>query len=226
MRTREALRAQARGHLPERLPEPSFVQRHLSPVAKVSDIQPAPKDTAGGLTAVFAANRPALHRFLIARRAAADEAEDILQELFLKIGKLTPGPIADPLAYLYRIADNLLLDLRRSQNRRNVRDRAWMDARHASSELDDRPSAEDRLIAQERLQLVQLALSRLPERTVFVLRRFRLDGVGQKQIAADLGISVSAVEKHLQRAYQVLIEARSELDADMSATRRPNVDGS
>lgn len=195
-------------------------------MTKVSEIQPAPKDITGGLSAVFAANRRALHRFLIARRAGAEEADDILQELFLKIGKLTPGPIADPLAYLYRIADNLLLDLRRSQNRRNVRERAWVDARHGSSELDDQPSAEERLIARERLQLVQKALSHLPERTMFVLRRFRLDGVGQRQIAADLGISVSAVEKHLQRAYQVLLDARSEIDADMSATRRPIDDGS
>jgi RNA polymerase sigma factor (sigma-70 family) len=204
---------------------PSFVKPYLSPAVKVSEIHSAPKDTTSGLSAVFAANRYALHRFLMARRARAEEAEDILQELFLKIGKLTPGPIADPLAYLYRIADNLLLDLRRSQTRRNVREQAWMAARHGSSELDDQPSAEDRLIAQERLRLVQLALSRLPERTVIVLRRFRLDGVGQKRIAAELGISVSAVEKHLQRAYRALLDARSELDAEIGATRRPIDEG-
>jgi FixJ family two-component response regulator len=36
----------------------------------------------------------------------------------------------------------------------------------------------------------------------------------QKQIAAELGISVSAVEKHLQKAYLTVVEARSQLDAD------------
>ena len=178
-----------------------------------------------GLAAVFEANRHALHRFLMARRALAEEAEDILQELFLRIGRAPSDPIADPLAYLYRIADNLLLDLRRSQSRRNVREAAWMAARHGASEIDDQPSAEERLIARERLVVVQRALSRLPERTVEILRRYRLDEVGQKQIAAELGISVSAVEKHLQRAYRALLEARAELDADLGAVRRPTNEG-
>jgi RNA polymerase sigma-70 factor (ECF subfamily) len=179
----------------------------------------------GGLAAVFEANRPALRRFLVARRARPDEADDILQELFLKIGKLPTGPIADPLAYLYRIADNLLLDLRRAQSRRNVREDAWTMARHGAGEIDDQPSAEDLLIARERLGLVQATLSRLPERTVTAFRRFRLDGIGQRQIAAELGISVSAVEKHLQRAYRTLLEARSELDAELPAARRPIDEG-
>lgn len=170
---------------------------------------------------MFEANRHALRRFLVARRALPEEAEDILQEVFLKIGKLPTGPIADPLAYLYRIADNLLLDLRRSQSRRTVREEAWTAARHGAGEIDDQPSAEDRLIARERLGVIQQALARLPERTVTAFRRFRLEGIGQKQIAAELGISVSAVEKHLQRAYRALLEARAELDAELPAARRP-----
>jgi RNA polymerase sigma factor (sigma-70 family) len=199
----------------------AFVTGHV----KVSEIHSASKDVTGGLAAVFEANRPALRRFLVARRARPDEADDILQELFLKIGKLPTGPIADPLAYLYRIADNLLLDLRRAQSRRNVREDAWTMARHGAGEIDDQPSAEDLLIARERLGLVQATLSRLPERTVTAFRRFRLDGIGQRQIAAELGISVSAVEKHLQRAYRTLLEARSELDAELPAARRPIDEG-
>ena len=100
-----------------------------------------------------------------------------------------------------------------------------MAARHGASEIDDQPSAEERLIARERLAVVQRALARLPERTVVILRRFRLDEIGQRQIAAELGISVSAVEKHLQRAYRALLEARAELDADFGTGRRPTGEG-
>jgi RNA polymerase sigma-70 factor (ECF subfamily) len=166
-----------------------------------------------------------LQRFLLARRATPEEAEDILQDLFLKLGKVRSGPIADPLAYLYRIADNLLLDIRRSHARRSVREQAWTAVRTGGGEIDDQPSAEDRLIGRERLDQVRRALSGLPDRTVLILRCFRLDGMPQKDIAADLGISVSAVEKHLQRAYRTLLEARVEPDADMVKRRRPTSEG-
>jgi len=192
---------------------------------KVIEIHSAPKQAASGLSAVFEANRRALTRFLSARGASPHESDDILQEVFLKLGKLPTGPIADPLAYLYRMADNLFLDARRSRNRRSAREEAWTAARRGISEIDDQPSAEDQLIARERLNLVQQALARLPERTLYIFRRFRLDEIGQRQIAAELGISVSAVEKHLQRAYRTLLEARSELDADVAAARRPMTEG-
>jgi RNA polymerase sigma factor (sigma-70 family) len=192
---------------------------------KVIEIHSAPNQTLSGLSAAFEANRHALNRFLRARGASPHEAEDILQEVFLKLGKRPTGPIADPLAYLYRMADNLLLDTHRSRSRRTAREEAWTVARPGSGEIDDRPSAEEQLIARERLNLVQQTLARLPERTLFIFRRFRLDEVGQRQIAAELGITVSAVEKHLQRAYRALLEARSELDADFAVARRPINEG-
>lgn len=192
---------------------------------KVIEIHSAPKQTTSGLSAVFEANRRALNRFLAARGASPHEVDDILQDVFLKLGKLPTGPIADPLAYLYRMADNLFLDARRSRNRRTAREEAWTGVRHGIGEIDDQPSAEDQLIARERLNLVQQALARLPERTLFIFRRFRLDEIGQRQIAAEVGITVSAVEKHLQRAYRTLVEARSELDADVAAVCRPINEG-
>jgi RNA polymerase sigma factor (sigma-70 family) len=207
--------------LPQRRPEPNSTG-DIAPALEVRKIHSVPTETTSGLSAVFEVNRPSLHRFLIARRAQPAEADDILQELFLKIGRLPTGPIADPLAYLYRMADNLYLDMLRSQSRRSVREEAWMAARHGTGDSDGQPTAEDQLIARERLVLVQRALRRLPERTVLIFRRYRLDGIAQRHIAAELGITVSAVEKHLQRAYRALIEARAEIDADSWPARRPS----
>jgi RNA polymerase sigma-70 factor (ECF subfamily) len=63
-----------------------------------------------GLSAVLIANRAPLLRFLRAR-GAGDDAEDIMQELWLKVDRLeAEGPIADPRAYLFRMADNLMHD--------------------------------------------------------------------------------------------------------------------
>jgi RNA polymerase sigma-70 factor (ECF subfamily) len=177
---------------------------------------------AQGLQAVLIEHRPALLRFLAARRAAPDEAEDILQDLFVKLGAAGTGPIGEPRAYLYRMAANLLLDQRRAAGRRGAREQAWVEARQvADPAIDDRPSAEDALIARERLALVAGALAALPERTATIFQRYRIDGVAQRDIAAEQGISLSAVEKHIQIAYRAVVDARARLaDADSPPPRR------
>ncbi len=54
----------------------------------------------------------------------------------------------------------------------------------------------------------------MPERTRTIFRRFRIDGQQQSVIAAELGISVSAIEKHLARAYKEISAARLRLDEE------------
>jgi RNA polymerase sigma-70 factor (ECF subfamily) len=170
-------------------------------------------------------SRPALLRFLAARRVVPDDAEDLLQELYLKIGRRPGGPVLDPRAYLYRALDHMIVDRRRAQSRRAAREDNWAQVESGDG-TDPGPSPETVVAARSRLAAVQKALSVLPERTVLILRRFRLDDVGQRDIAAELGISVSAVEKHLQRAYRALAEVRERLDAEASGSRRlPDEEG-
>jgi len=181
------------------------------------------RDLSGGLLrAALLEHRAALLRYFIARRVPPDEAEDILQDLVVKLESHASGPVAEPRAYLYRMAENLLLDRIRSEGRRRGREQAWVAAQSGVSlDADDRPSAERALIARERLTLISAALAALPERTSSVFRRYRIDGVPQRQIADELGISLSAVEKHLQKAYHAVIEAQARLDADNDGPQRP-----
>jgi RNA polymerase sigma factor (sigma-70 family) len=181
-----------------------------------------PDQMGGLLRAALVEHRAALLRYLIARRVAPDEAEDIMQDLVVKLAGHASGPVAEPRAYLYRMAENILLDRIRSEGRRRGREQAWVAAQAgATLDADDRPSPEQALIARERLALVSAALAALPERSLFVFRRYRLDGTPQREIAAELGISLSAVEKHLQKAYHVVVEAQARLDADRPDPQRP-----
>ena len=165
--------------------------------------------------------RAELARFLAARRVPPDEAEDLLQDLYLKVRALESGPIAEPRAYLYRMTANLLFDRRRSAARRTSREKLWTETQlGAEREVDERPSAERQIVMREELAIVAGAIAALPERTADILRRYRIDGEAQKAIAAELGISLSAVEKHLQRAYRVVIDAQALLDADLPHPRR------
>jgi RNA polymerase sigma-70 factor (ECF subfamily) len=195
--------------------------RQLRPVGRLLRapvINYTPDIAVSGLQGAVLQYRAELFRFLTARRATADEAEDILQDLYVKVRSLQGGPIAEPRAYLYRMTANLLLDRRRTAARRTAREQHWTETQLGpEQELDDRPNAEQALAAREELAIVSRAIGALPERTVEILRRYRIDGDGQREIAAALGISLSAVEKHLQRAYRVVVEARARLDGELNA---------
>ena len=164
-----------------------------------------------GLEAVFLSNRDRLLAFLRAH-GAGDAAEDIVQELWLKIAAAPTGPIAQPLSYLYRSANNLMLDRYRSHHQATRRDQDWTEAATTLPGRSDEPSSDRRLIAREQRRLAQAALDALGERAAAIFRRHRIDGVGQRDIAAEFGVSLSTVESDLRRAYRAMIELRSKID--------------
>lgn len=157
--------------------------------------------SVGGLKAHFLNERPMLLRLLRARLGSVDDAEEILQDVWLRLDRAASGPIAEPSAYLFRIANNLALDRRRSALARLQRESDWSDVHGVAVQT---PSAEWTIIQSQRLAHVDALLAALPERTARIFRDHRYDGIPRKAIAEGLGISVSAVEKHLQKAYRAL----------------------
>lgn len=167
-----------------------------------------------GLESVFLNNRTLLLRFLRAR-GGGDAAEDLLQDLWLRASTAETGPIAEPLSYLYRTANNLMLDRHRSSVRGQRRDQHWIEAAGATVPgVSDEPSAERTLIARQKLAEAEAALAALGDRAASVFRRYRIEGVSQRDIAAELGISLSAVEKDLQKAYRAMIDLRRRENAE------------
>jgi DNA-directed RNA polymerase specialized sigma24 family protein len=75
------------------------------------------------------------------------------------------------------------------------------------------------LIAKERLAIVATALAVLGERTFPVFKRYRVDGEGQRDIANEHGTSLSAVEKHLQKADQIILRFRYTMDVHLEQPR-------
>ncbi|MBB3980934.1 RNA polymerase sigma-70 factor (ECF subfamily) [Sphingobium fontiphilum] len=169
---------------------------------------------ADGLAPVFLENRAALLRFLRAR-GAGDDAEDLLQDLWLKVDGRALDGIDDPLPYLYRMANNLMLDRFRSTSRRERREQDWVDSSTGvMAESADLTPVDEQLIAAQRLQAASAVLRDLGPRVELVFRRFRLEGVGQKAIAEQLGVSLTTVEKDLQKAYRALIALQKNWDTE------------
>jgi RNA polymerase sigma-70 factor (ECF subfamily) len=159
--------------------------------------------------AAYISNKHAIGRFLSARVGDRQEAEDILQELYLKlVGIEAPDDLRDPLAYLYRIALNLARDRRREQQRARKREANWVDSRVTvlgSEAVADAPSAETGLAAKQRMAAVRAALDELsPQcRRAFVLHK--LEGLSHHEVAQRTGITRSTVEKHMRTALKHLI---------------------
>src|ERR1700712_884336 len=167
---------------------------------------------ANGLEAVFLANREKLIRFLRSH-GAGEAAEDLLHELWLRLRDARPGPLAQPLAYLYRAANNLMLDRYRSERQAAVRERDWTEATGATEAgRSDAPSGDRLLASRQELDRAHAALAVLGPRVEQIFRRHRLDGVPQRKLAEEFGISLSTVESDLRKAATAMIELKRSLD--------------
>jgi RNA polymerase sigma factor (sigma-70 family) len=167
-----------------------------------------------GLEAIFFDHRDALLRFLRARGAGA-QAEDLVQEVWLRASVQSSGPIANPRSYLFRVAHNLMIDIHRADGQRQQRERLWSDGQGLSGDgPSDEPSAERSLIARGMLERATQLIEELGEPTTTIFRRFRIDGVAQKIIARDLSVSLATVEKHLQKAYRAMAALKREFDTE------------
>ena len=164
----------------------------------------------------YLAKREDLRRFLAARFGNEDHAEDIVQDMFFRLQRMTfAEAIQNPTAFLYKVAFNLARDRRREHQRRFARDRQWVDAnvkKLGPEVVSDLPPAEESYDAKRRLARIIAALGDLPPRCreVFVLHK--LDGLTHREVAARLGISRGMVEKHMSRALKHLLQIRDEGD--------------
>ena len=160
---------------------------------------------SSGLAGVFLANRHLIRRLVTARTPDPADAEDVLQEMWLRLDGARIGPVSDPLAYLMRMALNVVADRHRAEQRRMSREQAWGAVQPGGSE---HPDAERRLLSVEELARLQALLGSMPEPMHRALVLFRVEGRSQRAIAEELGMTLSGVEKLLARAYRRLIEFR------------------
>lgn len=167
-----------------------------------------------GLQLVFEENRQQLLRFLRAH-GAGEAAEDLLQELWLKITASPPGPVGQPRSYLFRAATNLMIDRRRSELQGRRRDHQWsgLTDRLEGSVAND-PGPERDVDGRRTLALIEQELAKLPPRALAIFREHRIDGLTQREIAAGRRISASTVESDLRLAYRLLDDIRRRLDEE------------
>ena len=143
----------------------------------------------------FLVHERALKRFLGRFFTTAQDVDDLAQETFLRAFAADAAePIIASKAFLFRVARNLALNEKaRMWNSTTVR----LEDSGAPDVIDDDVGAEERLDSRRKLALFAEAVSALPpqRRRVFLLRK--IHGRSYRDIAIQLGISESTVEKHV-----------------------------
>ena len=151
-----------------------------------------------------------LTRFLAKRVSNPEDAHDIAQEAFLRIYRLkNPEKLDNARAFLFKTASNLAVDQLRHQK---------VHARYVNSELklvsvtpeeaDLAPSVERIVEAKQQLALMYQTVEALPANCRRAFLSHRGKGMTYSEIAKDMGISTSSVEKHI---IQALKHCRKEL---------------
>ncbi|AVX87663.1 sigma-70 family RNA polymerase sigma factor [Pseudomonas koreensis] len=130
------------------------------------------------------------------RLGCPDSAADLAQDTFIRVlSAREPAAIIEPRAFLTTLAKRVLFN----HYRRQDLERAYLESLAQMPEMVA-PSEEDKaIILQTLIELDQLldGLPRLVKRA-FLLAQ--VDGLTYPQIAAELGISVATVKRHLQKA--------------------------
>ena len=135
----------------------------------------------------------------------AQEAGDIVQEAYVKLFTLDGwSAIANPPAYVTRMIHNQAVERVR---RARVVPLQPLPTPAAMDVADDTPDAFRVVASRRQMARVQQAIAALPERCRIALVRRRFAEESPREIASDLGISVSTFEKRLARAVELLSHA-------------------
>ncbi len=168
------------------------------------------------IQSLFRGHARQITRSLTRRGVAADIAEDLTQDVFVRLldrnhrgatsgqktlpnSGLVPEERRDPGAFLARIARNLMIDQWRRDRARQV---VALSPADLEAVADPAPLAEQRLYDRQRLELTARALAQMPERTRRAFEMHRIEGRTIAEVSEALGISTTRGWTLIQDAYR------------------------
>jgi RNA polymerase sigma-70 factor (ECF subfamily) len=140
-------------------------------------------------------------------------AEELAQEVFLRVYRSRESYRAEAkfTTWLYRIATNLAVNHARDTRHERSAQNVYLDAPDEETGTTpeiaaDEPSAEQRMLRDERMAAIRQHVMALPERQRMAVVMHKYQGLDYRQIGEVLKLSESATKSLLFRAYQTLRE--------------------
>lgn len=192
------------------------------PVPEPERALPAGTNAADGVTEVFEGHRRALFAIAYRMLGSVSEAEDVLQDAYLRVHSAHGDGVRSPRALFSTVVTRLCLDrLKSARARREQYIGPWLPEPLVTAELEGRQGPEAKVIADESISLALLVLleSLTPvERAVFLLHEvfdYRYD-----EIAPIVERREEACRQLCRRAKRHIAERRPRFSSTPAAQRR------
>jgi RNA polymerase sigma-70 factor (ECF subfamily) len=145
-----------------------------------------------------------LMRFLRRHWRQRGEAEDLRQEIFMKVYEAAAAELPlHPRAFLFATARNHLADRARRERIVSFDLMADLDALGLS---DDLPTPERDVVARDELRRMQSAVERLPPRLREVVKLRRIEDLSAREAAERMNVTVTTVNEQHARAIRLLAD--------------------
>jgi RNA polymerase sigma-70 factor (ECF subfamily) len=157
---------------------------------------------------------PQLHRFFMAQSASRSDADDLLQETWLRIHRVRhtyrPGEPVAP--WFYAIARRVRIDHYRRTSRTTAHERRLEEVCDATA-----APARDEQQAEE----LETLLAPLSDGQREVIRMMKVAGMSLDEVARATSCSVGSVKQKVHRAYKILRDRMNALSAEGSSEELP-----
>jgi RNA polymerase sigma-70 factor (ECF subfamily) len=146
--------------------------------------------------------RAHLHTFIARRVESPEVADDLTQEVLLRLLTRDDGRVEHPTAWLYRVARNVIIDHYRTRGSGS----RWLDAGDlAPAGPAEEPFADDPQAAQRELaRCLGPLVDQLAEPYRSAVSAVDLGGQTQTEVAQAVGLSVSGMKSRVQRGRRQL----------------------
>lgn len=148
--------------------------------------------------------------FRLALRITLDrvEAEDVVQDTLIRVWKMRDEwPQFESVeAFCLTVAKNLAIDRSRKKEAQNVK---------LTPEMEEKPDANspyDRMIQDERMNIINRLVNELPEKQRLIMQLRDIEGESYKKIAGLLNLTEEQVKVNLFRARQKVKQRYLEID--------------
>lgn len=137
-----------------------------------------------------------LHNFVYKRVKDRDVANDISQEVLLKVYNFCNkrSGVKNVRSWLFQIAQNTIIDHFRKQSKFTDKD------------IPEKPVEDENLAFNDAAKFILPMIEFLPESYSIPLKLSDIDGMKQADIAKQLGLGLPATKSRIQRARQLLME--------------------